>query len=374
MNDLRIWISLPKNRRYWVIRWQDPETQQVRERTTGTTKKKDAERLAGELRADILSRRFVPTQRVAWEAFRNRYEQDVVPTMAKKTGSKIATAFNAIEEILSPGYLNELTAERLSYFQSKLRERLADTTVASYLAHLKSALRWSVDMGMIPAVPRVARSKRVKASRVMKGRPINDTEFQAMLKEIPNVVPAADVAAWKYYLRGLWTSGLRLEESLNLFWDDDGKLLVTFQDDEIFLKIPAELEKGNKDRLLPIAPEFQELLLETPIEHRVGRVFKLPSQRGGQPLCYYRVSEIVREIGEKAKVLVNNTKNKFASAHDLRRSFGERWSARVMPQVLMELMRHESIETTLKFYVGQDAKRTARLVREAYEMIKKRKS
>jgi integrase len=50
---------------------------------------------------------------------------------------------------------------------------------------------------------------------------------------------------------------------------------------------------------------------------------------------------------------------KFASAHDLRRSFGERWALRVMPQVLMELMRHESIDTTMQFYVGRNAERTA---------------
>ena len=29
-----------------------------------------------------------------------------------------------------------------------------------------------------------------------------------------------------------------------------------------------------------------------------------------------------------------------------------------MPQTLMELMRHESIETTLKFYVGHNAEKT----------------
>ena len=44
-----------------------------------------------------------------------------------------------------------------------------------------------------------------------------------------------------------------------------------------------------------------------------------------------------------------------------------------MPQVLMELMRHESIDTTLKFYVGRNAQRTAKLLREAYELVKKDK-
>ncbi len=79
-----------------------------------------------------------------------------------------------------------------------------------------------------------------------------------------------------------------------------------------------------------------------------------------------------KQVIDQAKVLVNNSKNKFASAHDLRRSYGERWATRVMPQVLMELMRHESIETTLKFYVGRDAQRTARLVREAYNQVQPR--
>jgi hypothetical protein len=58
---------------------------------------------------------------------------------------------------------------------------------------------------------------------------------------------------------------------------------------------------------------------------------------------------------------------KYASAHDLRRAFGERWAARLMPAQLKELMRHESIETTLRFYVGTDAQRTAEAAWAAYE-------
>ena len=58
---------------------------------------------------------------------------------------------------------------------------------------------------------------------------------------------------------------------------------------------------------------------------------------------------------------------KYASAHDLRRAFGERWAARLMPAQLKELMRHESIETTLRFYVGTDAQRTADAAWAAFE-------
>ena len=60
-------------------------------------------------------------------------------------------------------------------------------------------------------------------------------------------------------------------------------------------------------------------------------------------------------IGKRAGVVVNKAEGKYASAHDLRRSFGTRWAGRVKPATLQLLMRHKSIETTLKYYVAQDA-------------------
>ena len=46
---------------------------------------------------------------------------------------------------------------------------------------------------------------------------------------------------------------------------------------------------------------------------------------------------------------------KFASAHDLRWSFGTRWAKRVMPALLRRLMRHAEIAATMKYYVTMDA-------------------
>ena len=69
----------------------------------------------------------------------------------------------------------------------------------------------------------------------------------------------------------------------------------------------------------------------------------------------------ISEIGEAAGVIVATEESKvsYASAHDLRRSFGTRWASRVMPVVLQELMRHSSIATTLRFYVASNAAKTA---------------
>lgn len=81
-----------------------------------------------------------------------------------------------------------------------------------------------------------------------------------------------------------------------------------------------------------------------------------------------QIGSVVCKIGEAANVKVSEDggKVKFASAHDLRRSFGERWASRVMPNVLQELMRHDNIQTTLRYYVGQNAKRTSAILWEAH--------
>lgn len=77
-----------------------------------------------------------------------------------------------------------------------------------------------------------------------------------------------------------------------------------------------------------------------------------------------------RIVGERARVVTdpNATRERVnkktgevtivprhATAHDLRRSFGTRWSQKVMPRVLMQLMRHTSITTTMKYYVENNA-------------------
>ena len=57
--------------------------------------------------------------------------------------------------------------------------------------------------------------------------------------------------------------------------------------------------------------------------------------------------------------------SKFASAHDLRRSFGDRWSGKVMPSILRQLMRHKSSDTTDRYYVGKQASDVESVCQEA---------
>ncbi len=187
----------------------------------------------------------------------------------------------------------------------------------------------------------------------MRGRPITAEEFESMLAAIPQIRPN-DSEVWRHYLTGLWLSELRLAESTIVSWGDDATFAVDFTGRRPRFRIYAESEKGRRDRLLPMTPDFAEFLLKDSPKKRQGLVFKLKSDLGEQ-LSVKRVGLIVSDIGEKAGVIVNSADRKFASAHDLRRSFGTRWANRVKPATLKLLMRHKSIETTMKYYVDQDA-------------------
>jgi integrase len=213
--------------------------------------------------------------------------------------------------------------------------------------------------------------KRAKVYKKSKGRAPTEEEYKKILETVPLVVGDECAASWKYFLEGLWWSGLRLSEALQLSWDRYEKLRIDFQSGQPVLRIPAELEKGHQDRLLPIAPEFVEFLLKTPVDARKGWVFNPQAQRVcGERMRLDSVSKVISDIGEKAGVVVHadarTKKIKYASAHDLRRAFGDRWALRVMPPVLMQLMRHESIDTTMCFYVGRSVEATTNVLWEAY--------
>jgi len=390
VEEIKVWVMEYSDRSNYHLQWKDPVTQRRKTKATKIPRtgfareRRLAEREARELENKLAAGEAVIPSRLPWEDFRRRYETEVVPGLAARTAEKINSVFDRFEEEIAPQRLWDVNEKRLSAFVTNLRDgkpakpkpgcdkptteervgKLTESTIAGHLAHLKAALNWAKGqklLSQVPAFPKLKRARISRGGKVMRGRPITLEEFERMLGQIETVVGQDAAAPWRFYLRGLWTSGLRLAESLELYWDREDKLHPVLTGRFPMLRIPADLEKGNKDRLLPMAPEFARLLETVPKAERTGQVFKLDRIDGkpGRP-NKDRVSKTVSEIGKKANVRVDVKKT--ASAHDLRRAFGERWSARLMPPQLMELMRHESIETTMSYYVGRNAERTAAIL------------
>lgn len=364
---IRVRVFRRAGRQHFEAQWTDPVTGRKKTRTTENASRKDALKVAGKLEAELNAGTFREPVNTLWKDFRKQYEESVYPGLAKRTRDKTTATFRAVESIISPARLKSLDTAQILRFQSSLRSRgLAEFTVKGHLSELRKLLRWAVRVGMLDAAPHVEMPKRVCG---MKGRPITGEEFDRMLAAIPKVVPAGAVASWEFLLRGLWWSGLRLGEAMTLHWTDDAALCVDLIGRRPMFRIRAQSEKGRKDRVLPMAPEFAELLARVPDRARFGFVFDPMPQR--EPfdarLTAGWVSRVIGEFGEKAGVKVSDRGRarrkskeppkgvKYASSHDLRRAFGFRWSMRVLPPVLMELMRHESIQTTMEFYVGRNA-------------------
>jgi len=364
--EIRVHVLNRKGRENLSMRYLDPYTNRHVERSTGTTKQREAERIAAKWEAELQEGRYQKPSRMTWQEFREHHELHILSGMKPSTAGAYDSALNVFTKLARPKRLADITTARVTAFATKLREEgRAPATVARHLRHLKVVLRWAQRQGFLVKMPTIDIPKHQKG---MRGRAITLEEFERMLSAVPKVVTGNEaVDSWKFYLRGLWASGLRLEESLSLRWDDaPGAIVVELEGRRPMLRIPAEAEKGRTHRLLPITPEFSDLLETVPEGQRRGWVFRLMGNTG-EPMARSRhvVGPRVAAIGRQAKVVTKQKERKgevvkeFASAHDLRRAFGFRWSRRVMPTILRELMRHETIETTMTYYVGINAEATA---------------
>ncbi len=381
MPEIKVSVS-NYGRKFLYMRYVDPLTGKTVAKSTGTANTKEAIKRAAVWEAELREGRFKPASKVTWSEARQRYEAERLPALAPRTADKVYDVFNSVERLIGVDKLAKLNAEQLSRYQRKLREErnLSEATIKSHLAHLQAALNWWKKVGLLTGdVPAIEMPTRGKGGgKLMKGRPATREEFERMLSKIPDVVgkPKTDEAEvdtaeyrWRWFLNGLWFSGLRLGEALDLSWDEPGHITIDFTERFPMFLIPGDKQKSGDDQLLPIAPEFAEMLLSIPQDQRTGKVFKLARRRIDWKLSLLFVSKTISAIGEKAGVVVNQKPKKFASAHDLRRSFGERWSTRVMPATLQQMMRHADISTTMKFYVGQNGQKAAADIYAAFAKL-----
>ena len=344
-------VFRPAGRKYFYVQWVNPFTRKKETRSTRATRRRDAEKFATRLLAAIEDHCERPHDKL-WAEFREAHAEQVLPSLADKTGRLYDTVFNGIEKLIDPIWLSDLDAQAISQFAAHYRaQKRSEQTIRAYLAHLKKSLEWAKSQGWLKTVPKIDKPPRAKSGKAAKGRAVTVEEFERMLAKTPKIVGEPAAESWRFFLRGLWLSGLRLGEALDLTWDGIGQLRIDLTDNRPMLIVPASAEKGNQDRVLPLTPEFATFIQMVPESERTGQVF----HPEGIARRVDSVSKRITAIGKAAKVAVGkHTKTeavKYASAHDLRRAFGHRWARRVKPVTLQQLMRHENIQTTMSYYV-----------------------
>lgn len=354
-------------RTFYQAEWTDPTTGKITTESTKATTKRAAERYAIQLEKR-LEKGIIRAGVTPWAEFRETYIEEGCDGLRESSIAAIEATLNAVERIINPATLQALAKpEILSRFRKGLQsetraktEEKAKTTpkkspatIRRHLRVLRAAFNWAQRAGLLAAVPTMPTVKGAAPSA--KSRAITGEEFDRMLAAIPDVVGESRRAEWEFLLKFIKATGLRIGESLQLRWFD-GPVALDREKSNWVIRFAAEGQKANRVDVVPLTPEATELLDQETPQEPSGFVL-LPSRRSRDP---HWPSRRISAIGAKAGVFT--APGKPGSAHDLRRAFATKWANRVMPAALMQLMRHRSTSTTMKFYVSNDTEELAALL------------
>jgi len=308
-----------------------------------------------------------------WLDFREEYRVLHLITLRDKSAQDAESRLDIAERIIKPKtigrmaetpVLQKLQIQLLAGAHSRNKRVRSPHTVRGYMKTVLASLNWAYRQDWLEKEPKLPRLKVPKGT-AMKGRPITDSEFQKMIETVPEIVGNEAADSWIYVLRGLWESALRIEELMNVSWDQPGSIRPIWNEGEHpVLNIPASMQKNDTHESIPMIPDFEALLLETPSTQSTGWIFNPKSLqlkirrkvRYSRPEADW-VGKVISKIGKAAGIVVSEADEKsgrpekYVSAHDLRRSFSQRLrNADVPALVICRVMRHSSWETTQKHY------------------------
>lgn len=356
-------VYRPADRKFYYVQWRDEKTEKIKTKSTKQTTLSDAYVWLGANQNDLLNEKPIeaPEDRLTYDDAVERFVDQSLKGKSPATIRRNKSSLNKLKTTMAFTHLDEVDSKLIEKFTNKLyAEKLSGFTIRTHLMIVRKMLRWCKRKGFVRKIPHFEMPGSLEGIR---GRAITLEEFERMIKAIPEVVGENGKESWEFLLYGLWWSGLRISEAMDLHWTDDSNITIDFSGEYPMFAFQAHAQKNRKMQYTPMAPEFVEHIQN---ERRRGYVFN-PLRRA-KPyhlrMETTHVGKIITKIGEEAKVVVskNRGKVKYASAHDLRRSFGDRWSWKIGERELQELMRHESIETTRKFYAKRDASRSAKKI------------
>lgn len=384
----KVRIAAPKNRPLQVRYFCPNEKREVR-LSVGSLDMDEAEQLKKEIEAKLLLGITVRSDHskirgpeMTWEEFREDFSQlhlkSVRDSSAKDAESRLDIATKIIKpktlgEMAKPASLQRLQAGLLAGEHSRRGKPRSPHTVRGYMKSIVSALNWAYHQDWLTDQPKRPRIKVSKKS-AMKGRPITEAEFKKMLDCTEDEVGTEAADSWKFILQGLWESALRIDELMHVSWDKPGTIKPKWIEGKLpLLEIPAPMQKNDTEEEIPLLPAFEKLLMQVPEKDRTGWIFDPLSLqlKLGRKVRHLRpdaewVGKVISRIGKRAKIEVapadarTGVEIKYASAHDLRRSCGERLrNAGVPPLVICRVMRHSSWETTRRHYAPGDIQKDA---------------
>lgn len=322
----------------WIIKWFDADGKR-REKSSRTTDKRAADRIAAQLEAGVaLRREGVVDRRLDRYASENarHLETHMAAYLAhlKHAQRSARTIDDAryhlewIKDATRSTRLSDLTLDSVERALSLLQaEGLSARTVNHHGGSVRAFLGWCVKSGRLESNPLRFLPKQVEATdRRRVRRALTDEEVDRLLA----IAERRGRKLW--YMLALW-AGLRLSELKVATWGD-----VDFRRGVLVVRHG----KANRVDEVPIHPELApELLRARPQDfQRTARIFPTAVTNATRRKDFVRAG--IPEIDEDGL---------HADLHSLRTTLGTKLArAGVAPQVAQQIMRHSDYRTTIRFY------------------------
>jgi site-specific recombinase XerD len=341
--QVKVYPIRRKGRSAYILRYK-AGGKVIREATSGTSRRREAYRLAREAEAEANR----PNN--AWALAADSYE-DERAWDSKSNRQNWATARRGFEQFAAPARLSDASTRQLTRWAASLREAgRSEATIRTHLIHIGALLNWAVEQELLD------RSPKMKLPALEPGNggfPITGEELDRLLEAADKIMGQA-APGWRRLILGLRWSGLRLGEAHRLWWDGETSdaiwpLRLSRKRMACF-RFRRRTHKGRREELVKMAEEFRQFLLETPPARRRGRVFRVYTRDRGNEVTWLKSwSQILRDIGEAAGI---TREGRPFTAKWLRCTFGTALAKKNVPPIaLKHLMRHRDIRTTYRYYV-----------------------
>jgi len=292
------------------------------------TSKKVAQQYQRKLKNDIEERKMFPDRfpkRVKLADFVVEYLKKHASKLREKTYREYVSITGKLVRHFGDIYLNEITRYHVESYQSLRHEQVSVYMVNRELTVLKGMCTKAIDWGFLHKNPVKGVKLGKEKSRM---RFLTESEQESLIKACGKARKASYLK--NMVILDLYT-GLRKDELLKLKPED---VLV----ERKMLKV--EDGKGGKRRYVPLNETARSV------------IEGLLSKKGNEYLFHDSKGKPFKDIKKSFMPAVERAGLKDVVFKDLRRTFATMCALRgVRPKALQNWMGHESITTTMKYYV-----------------------
>lgn len=341
-----------------VLKWTDPITGPRQVKAEGRNRRAHEEQ-----RRELEDELNHQGTRLTWQRFYDRfwdsYLCDMSPGHQGKCSVMSERLVRAAERRrMKPLFCKDITTNLVTSVEDSMRdEGLSEATIRSNMATLWSILSWGVDEELIHKIHR-PRRRRGKRSKILetasKGRSLTLEEVERLEDAIAKCVkPYEPPQPFVRAARAARLIGLRLSDCWLFRWEP---MEDTHYVENLHGRTPAisfcPAQKSGRREIVPLTPPAIAWLRS--IEQESGWVCRTRGAKG-EHRTSNRLGRVIAAAGKAAGIVVKQNggrggKPKYASLHDLRRTFATTWHQRLTVAELQRLTRHGDPQTLMRYY------------------------